>query len=1001
MAALLRRRRTTVSVVVSVTDSNAPFLADCLASLGEQEHPPDQVVLAVSGSGADTAAHVSSAGAAAAGRSLTVDSLRGSTGDGVERADGAWLVVVEAGDQLLPRALGVLAESLKASGSDVAVPGSTRRHRSTLGSSPDAAASTDLASVMMRRELWHEAELGLACDPAMPWLPAVRAVLAAKTLDLVPGPLRRGPRRGTGSAFSAMPGVAADLPRLVPRVTQLLDELEARGLRPARQHLGRWLLAEEATRYLRDAEGCDPEGWRLLVGLVRRLVDGRPPDASSGVDVERRVRAWLAAQDRRSDLEAFNLDRWQEEGEYPTRVDGHRVLAVLPVDDVPDEVLELTAEEASLVTRLRRARWSGARRLELELLAWTTRVGSSHGPAQVEVELVSASGRRLRLDVEQLHAPEVNQEAAEAQHDHSDGLLRTWVDLDRLPSDSTEDWSLRVGWDRTGVRRVAAVGDVERRGSVAALTPRDGWLLDPRSGVLRRGAGPARTEPAHPEVTSLELDGDVLLVAGTAQAGPMMLRVRGPRGTAAGTAEAADGRFRARLPLRHDPWQLGETPLPAGSYRLRLQGTADGGKGRLVLGESLAERTPYVERSADYRMRVERNPDGSAQLVLAPPLADDELGPFAQQALRRWYATDEHRLDPRLVYLQSYGGSGVTDSPAALHHELRRSRPDLRLVWAAADASVVVPAGAERVQHRSREWYETLARCGFVVTNTDMDEWFRKRPGQRLLQTFHGYPSKAMGIMAWEGKHFPPSFIDRRLRRTAGTWDLLLTPHPDMDVHYREQYRYDGAILSAGYPRDDELVGSEAERVRHDVRRRLGIGDRTAVLYAPTWRDDLTTNFRSAALPSTFDVERAAAALGEDYVLLLRGHRFHRQRPEVRGRLLDVTGYPEINHLVLAADAAVLDYSSLRFDVALTGRPMIFLVPDLDRYDSDVRGFLYDFRSSAPGPLLDSTEEVVDALRDLDGVSRRHRAEYERFNERFNALQDGHAAERVVTAFFG
>jgi CDP-glycerol glycerophosphotransferase len=80
---------------------------------------------------------------------------------------------------------------------------------------------------------------------------------------------------------------------------------------------------------------------------------------------------------------------------------------------------------------------------------------------------------------------------------------------------------------------------------------------------------------------------------------------------------------------------------------------------------------------------------------------------------------------------------------------------------------------------------------------------------------------------------------------------------------------------------------------------------------------------------------------------------------------------------------------------------MVFLVPDLARYDSDVRGFLYDFRSTAPGPLLDSSADVVEALRDLDGVSRRYRADYDTFNQRYNALQDGHATERVVQGFFG
>jgi CDP-glycerol glycerophosphotransferase len=192
--------------------------------------------------------------------------------------------------------------------------------------------------------------------------------------------------------------------------------------------------------------------------------------------------------------------------------------------------------------------------------------------------------------------------------------------------------------------------------------------------------------------------------------------------------------------------------------------------------------------------------------------------------------------------------------------------------------------------------------------------------------------------------------------------------------------------------------------VRRRTRAALGIAEgQTAVLYAPTWRDDQATNYRSAAMTRHLDLESATASLGDDYVFLMRGHRFHAQAGERSGRsarLLDVTDYPEINDLVLAADAAVLDYSSLRFDFALTGRPMLFLVPDLSSYTGGVRGFLYPFEESAPGPLLTDAEEVIAALRDLPRVTRHYADAYKRFNDTYNYLQDGRAAARVVERFF-
>ncbi len=123
--------------------------------------------------------------------------------------------------------------------------------------------------------------------------------------------------------------------------------------------------------------------------------------------------------------------------------------------------------------------------------------------------------------------------------------------------------------------------------------------------------------------------------------------------------------------------------------------------------------------------------------------------------------------------------------------------------------------------------------------------------------------------------------------------------------------------------------------------------------------------------------------------------RSHGLQPTV----LDVTSYPEINDLILAADVAILGYSSLRFDWLITEKPVVFFVPDLEDYLS-ARTVLFDYRSSAPGSLLRSTADVVTALRDLPAVSTDYASARRAFNATFNGLHDGKAAKRVVDAFF-
>ncbi|MFS3127245.1 CDP-glycerol glycerophosphotransferase family protein [Nocardioides sp. Bht2] len=437
------------------------------------------------------------------------------------------------------------------------------------------------------------------------------------------------------------------------------------------------------------------------------------------------------------------------------------------------------------------------------------------------------------------------------------------------------------------------------------------------------------------------------------------------------------------LPLWHEPFGLPARPRPTGPVELPHD---------VEVAEEFAATLPRT-LATDVQLLEFVAEKGRLKVRLLPPLSEDERGRYRQQQLQ----LVEPPLDRNHVLFSAYAGSGVTDSPAAIFEELRQSRLDLRFSWAVTDHSVPVPAGAEALIVHSRAWHEAWASAHLVVTNVEVQRNFTPRAGQTVVQTFHGYPSKSMGKVLWESKNFSPRKIQYQLDRTSRVWNVLLTPHPSMDRHYREQYEFDGRILNQGYPRDDALVVGAEER-RAETRRRLGLrDDQIAVLNAPTWRDNAATDFRSAALADHLDNEQLIEALGERYVVLQRGHRFNVAGTSSSG-VIDVTEYPEINDLILAADVAVLDYSSLRFDFAVTGKPMLFLVPDLAEYTQDARGFLYSFTESAPGPLLATTAEVIRELGDLPALRERQQPVIDAFNARFNGFHDGQAAARVVAA---
>ena len=121
----------------------------------------------------------------------------------------------------------------------------------------------------------------------------------------------------------------------------------------------------------------------------------------------------------------------------------------------------------------------------------------------------------------------------------------------------------------------------------------------------------------------------------------------------------------------------------------------------------------------------------------------------------------------------------------------------------------------------------------------------------------------------------------------------------------------------------------------------------------------------------------------------------------IGGFALDVTGYPDIGDLLLVTDVLITDYSSVMFDFAPTGRPMLFFTYDLEQYRDQIRGFYFDFEAQAPGPLLATSDEVVAALAGIDSVAARYQRAAAAFAARFCPLDDGKAAARACDRIFG
>ncbi len=525
-------------------------------------------------------------------------------------------------------------------------------------------------------------------------------------------------------------------------------------------------------------------------------------------------------------------------------------------------------------------------------------------------------------------------------------------------------WDLRVG--RTPVWPAAGRWISGDREVALAHGPRGAALVEREAGAVVTGA-------RFHEDGTLELDGDGL------GALELLHVARGERHSLAGAFNpAAVPGLAGPLPLAEGLWELRD-PGPvtvAGELTLPI---------RAVVGHKAFE----LQATDDHRLVLDVERD----------LDDDERGPYHQRRLRStaYEARRGGALRDAVVF-SSFLGRQYSDSPRAIHEELVRRGTPLEHLWVVRDGQAAVPDTATVLREGSREYHEALATARYVVTNDHFPDWFQRRDDQVCLQTWHGTPLKRLGFDVSDLRKTVRRF-ERHWERQVSNWQYVLSPNRFSTPILRRAYAIEGEMVETGYPRVDVLAGADRDARAAGLRRRLGIpaGVRT-VLYAPTYRDQVTDRRGRFRLDLRLDLERLRAAVGDDTVILFRKHHYvvDAAPATADGFVRDVSSYPDGTELLLAADVLVTDYSSMMVDFANTGRPMLFYTYDLDAYADEIRGFYLDFVASVPGPLLKTTDEVADALRDLEGVRAAHADRYRAFQETFCELDDGRAAERVV-----
>lgn len=345
----------------------------------------------------------------------------------------------------------------------------------------------------------------------------------------------------------------------------------------------------------------------------------------------------------------------------------------------------------------------------------------------------------------------------------------------------------------------------------------------------------------------------------------------------------------------------------------------------------------------------------------------------------------------KTVLLMSYYGEQYGCSPKYLGEYITRNHPDLDVVWAFTRPGQRHIQGARQVRYLSPAYFRELCTAGAIVTNYRFTKFFRKRPGQLYIQTWHS--SLRLKMIERDAENTLPVGYVEMARRDSGQIDFLVSGCRFSSEIFDRAFWYDGPKLECGTPRNDIFFHDNPE-LSAKVRSGLGIADNCKIaFYAPTFRKGNSLDCYN------IDFKRLTKALtakfGGEWKILLRLHPHLKNFSSslVSGDIIDATRYDDIQELLYVSDFLITDYSSLMFDFLFTRRPVVLYVPDLDEYTASDRGLYFNI-TDLPFLRSRTNDELIEAISQYDADD--YLSRIKQFEVSIGSFETGNAS-RIIT----
>ena len=346
-------------------------------------------------------------------------------------------------------------------------------------------------------------------------------------------------------------------------------------------------------------------------------------------------------------------------------------------------------------------------------------------------------------------------------------------------------------------------------------------------------------------------------------------------------------------------------------------------------------------------------------------------------------------IDRKKIVFSNFNGGGYGDNPKFIAQEFLRRNDGWKLYWTAA-ADYDLPSGIHPVRPNTAAFAWHMATAGTWVDDTRKLYYFKKRPEQFYIQTWHGglglkkVEKDCEDALSREYVEYA-KFDSKNMNLCSPAAAGRVTPTGKLSgttvLFWKRAFRKTISIL--------KIRLLTAKRCFAILVFPTG---RALRFYAPTYRDSRKTDMYN------LDYSRLLTVLSErfggNWAVLVRMHpnvSYQDYPLTYTERILNASPYENMQELLVASDIIISDYSGCAFDFPMIGKPGFLYAEDYEEMKR-TKDYYFDLKD-LPFTLALSNEELMQQIRDFDEEAYKERCQ--EFCDMLGFYDDGNAS-RVV-----